>query len=160
MPGTVFGRLTVIGAAPSKRNAPTKSHPQGMLKSMVMCRCACGTVGAFVTANLLAGNAKTCGRACPTKIRPPKVPKVRPDRSIPPGMRFGSLVVLGVGPRQPRPASSTSTYATSRCRCDCGDETVVLDFSLKAGDRVSCGCGMGARKRGRKPKSHGTEAMA
>ena len=52
------------------------------------------------------------------------------------GNRYGSLVVLYPVSKQREDGSAV----VWRCRCDCGKETNVLQSSLVAGNKKSCGC--------------------
>ena len=52
------------------------------------------------------------------------------------GNRYGSLVVLYPVSKQREDGSAV----VWRCRCDCGKETNVLQSSLAAGNKKSCGC--------------------
>ena len=52
------------------------------------------------------------------------------------GNRYGSLVVLYPITEQREDGSAV----VWRCRCDCGKETNVVQSSLVAGIKKSCGC--------------------
>lgn len=73
------------------------------------------------------------------------------------GQRFGMLLVLGKGSRQPRPACKrrkNSTRQLWRVLCDCGREVEILRGSFETKGQISCGC---KRSRGlvdnkRRPK--------
>ena len=52
------------------------------------------------------------------------------------GNRYGSLVVLYPVSKQREDGSAV----VWRCRCDCGKETNVVQSSLVAGIKKSCGC--------------------
>ena len=55
------------------------------------------------------------------------------------GMRFGRLVVLGVG----EPYINPKTGARQKrwlCQCDCGNQKNITTGSLKSGKTKSCGC--------------------
>lgn len=57
----------------------------------------------------------------------------KPSSIIPPGTRFGRLVVLGQ-------AGSRQGQRLYRCLCDCGNESVTRGASLRRGHTRSCGC--------------------
>lgn len=59
------------------------------------------------------------------------------------GRRFGRLTVVDIAGRQ-----GTQNFLYWRCRCECGNVRDVLGTSLRAGLTKSCGCKMGASKRG------------
>jgi hypothetical protein len=50
------------------------------------------------------------------------------------GMRFARLVVIC------RADNNGQGSAQYQCRCDCGAETLVRAYSLRAGKTRSCGC--------------------
>lgn len=50
------------------------------------------------------------------------------------GKRFGRLLVLE------RAGSNSKGNSLWRCRCDCGNETIVVGYSLAGGRSQSCGC--------------------
>ena len=50
------------------------------------------------------------------------------------GQRFGRLVVME------QAESSPDGKRRWKCQCDCGNQTVVLGYSLTRGATVSCGC--------------------
>lgn len=51
------------------------------------------------------------------------------------GQRFGMLVVLAFAG-----VKGSAQHATWRCVCDCGNETVAVGASIRAGRTRSCGC--------------------
>lgn len=57
-------------------------------------------------------------------------------KPIPVGARFGRLVVIGDGGRNP----GNDHHRLWLCRCDCGAEKAVLPSSLRRGKSASCGC--------------------
>lgn len=50
------------------------------------------------------------------------------------GKRFGRLLVLE------RAGSNSKGNSLWRCRCDCGNEAVIVGYSLTGGRSKSCGC--------------------
>ncbi len=50
------------------------------------------------------------------------------------GQRRGKLVVIERGPANGKP------YTRWRCRCDCGNETILVAYSLREEGTKSCGC--------------------
>ena len=59
-------------------------------------------------------------------------------RVLPPGSRFGRLLVLAEGPLLPR--KGESPIHSWRCLCDCGTEITVPTVRLVAKQTKSCGC--------------------
>ena len=113
--GQQFGRWSVIERANESGAARWK------------CRCSCGTERVVAAKNLIAGLSTSCG--CYTKER------ARESLSVDyTGRRFGKLLVLG------RAEAGKNGRTRWKCRCDCGKECSVLQASLRAGKRTSCGC--------------------
>mgnify|MGYP000169626127 CR=1 FL=1 len=52
------------------------------------------------------------------------------------GKRFGKLVVLSESGR-----FGTAMHVTWLCQCDCGNQTIVVGASMRAGRSSTCGCG-------------------
>lgn len=50
------------------------------------------------------------------------------------GKKFGRLTVIEEAGRSKQKAVKW------RCKCECGNETIVVSFSLRSGDTKSCGC--------------------
>lgn len=50
------------------------------------------------------------------------------------GQQFGLLTVIG------RVGNDKQGNALWRCRCDCGNETIIRGYLLRAGNARSCGC--------------------
>lgn len=121
-PGTVFGRLTVIGEAPRTGARSVRA---------MLCRCECGTTKVVGLGNLRHGQVTSCGCA-------------RSDRAIdvPPGTVFRYLTVVGEAPRM-GPHNSRAML----CRCECGEHTTVQLSALRSGNTKSCGCRGGAPDR-------------
>jgi len=61
-----------------------------------------------------------------------------PRKTIPPGTRFGKLIVLREGKRVKFPCGQS--HSTSECQCDCGNMIETLDNNLVRGTTRSCGC--------------------
>lgn len=57
--------------------------------------------------------------------------------NVPPGTRFGRLVVVGEGPR-----TRNENRRTLQCRCDCGNTSnvIIRDLIKKRKPTMSCGC--------------------
>jgi hypothetical protein len=67
---------------------------------------------------------------------PPHLPR-QGQRKDMTGQRFGKLVVLEfAGTNKPNGLG----HVRWRCRCECGKETIVVGYSLRAGITKSCGC--------------------
>lgn len=109
-PGTVFGRLTVIGDGERVRGARA-----------MLCRCECGTMKTATVGALRCGDAKSCGSCERGEV-------------IASGAVFGRLTVIGEAPRQ-----GSRRLRAMLCRCECGTEKVILLGNLRRGQR-SCGC--------------------
>lgn len=54
-PGTVFGKLTVLGVAPARQ------EPSGKFPSRSFCICSCGKETNVTNAHLKSGHTKSCG---------------------------------------------------------------------------------------------------
>jgi hypothetical protein len=109
--GQVFWRLTIIAAAPNEGS-----------KRLWLCRCDCGTERIVNYRDLYKGDVRTCGNH----------KTIAEDLT---GQRFARLTVLRRAPKLPK------EYAPRwDCLCDCGERTIVVASSLKAGNTRSCGC--------------------
>ena len=128
--GRQFGRLTVIGPAPSDK----AGHARWI------CRCDCGGNKTALATNLIRGLTTSCG--CVQRK------KARENIHIADitGQRFGRLVAVRVF------GKTANGDARWECRCDCGKNTVVKYGHLKSGAVKSCGCWKEA------PKKHGMTA--
>ncbi len=62
---------------------------------------------------------------------------MRARKSIPPGTRFGALVVCYDAVSRRRPDGAGSYYRVV-CLCDCGNATVVDACNLRSGNTKSC----------------------
>lgn len=121
MIGKKFGRWTVLGVGPVKKNR------SGHGKKTMHCRCECGTERDVYKDTLLNGKSKSCG-CLHSKI----MHDMFPDSDMI-GKRFGRGVV--------------QKYAYSRGRakvwellCDCGNTYYCDTGHLNNGHTVSCGC--------------------
>jgi hypothetical protein len=110
--GQSFGKLTVVGRAPSQHQATTWR-----------CRCSCGRLADYRADLLRAGRRVSCGCADPSN----KIPMV--------GRSFGQLEVLG---QAPGPQGAKEAHYL--CQCACGGETVIRGGHLRSGHTTSCGC--------------------
>jgi hypothetical protein len=108
-PGTVFGRLTVIGEAP---RVGARS-----LRAM-LCRCECGTVRTADLNELRRGSVTSCGCA-------------RRKVNVPPGTVFGRLTVI----KETRANGKRAML----CQCDCGQQKTVTLSALRSGRTRTCG---------------------
>ena len=61
-------------------------------------------------------------------------------KTIPVGTRFGKLVVIGDAPPMKNTVDGKELHSASFVRCDCGNECVVLNYRLRKGTTMSCGC--------------------
>lgn len=117
--GKTFGRLTVV------ERAVERAAPGARRRARWVCRCVCGQTTVVLQQNLAKGTTQSCG--ClrrDLKSGPP----------INPGDRFGRYTVAG--------AAEKDRHGNPRwlCRCECGNERIVLQFALRQGKTVSCGC--------------------
>lgn len=120
--GMKFGRLTVI------KQAPSKTTPNGTIRTMWECNCNCGAKGVVVSSQgLRKGVEPSCG--CAKREKTSK--RTLDDLS---GKRFGRLVV------QKRDENAKCGMTRWKCLCDCGNECSVLARNLVSGHTVSCGC--------------------
>lgn len=118
-PGTVYGRLTVLGFAGLNRwNA-----------ALWNCRCECGREVPARGTTLVAGKKLTCSTVKTTcKLG-------RGDRELWKGRRFGFLEVIEDGGNIQRPSQKTPAVL---CRCDCGVEKMFPRGVLAAGAAIQC----------------------
>lgn len=110
-PGTIFGRLTVIGEAPriGKRG----------LRAM-LCRCECGIVKAVGLNDLRKGGTTSCGRV-----------QHLATVSVPAGTTFGHLTAIT--------ETRLGGVRAMLCQCDCGQQKTVRLSGLRSGRTVTCG---------------------
>jgi hypothetical protein len=64
------------------------------------------------------------------------------------GLKFGSLTVIRLGPREGRPG------LIWECQCECGEKALIRGSRLRNGHTKSCGCRIGGVLRARNT-SHG-----
>lgn len=124
--GNRFGRLVVLGAAPSRRAGIR----------YVQVRCDCGVEKEVPAQLLLGGQTRSCG--CIRRKLPVNI-----------GDRFGRLTVIDepysrhVGYKPSRGVSGglrVHSLRYVRVRCDCGTEKEVQPIALVKGGTQSCGC--------------------
>lgn len=118
--GQRFGRLVAVKA--------TEKRYHGSV--IWECRCDCGNRSFVRSSYLRSGRSKSCGcwhseHAASFGLR------TMMDLT---GQRFGRLVA--VRPTERRVGSSV----VWECKCDCGTTTFANQYTLKSGDKVSCGC--------------------
>lgn len=116
--GRRFKRLLVIGLK--------KATPRTWL-----CACDCGRLVDATAHQLRAGYKPSCGCLRREYLADLGERKVR---AIPPGERFGRLVVMA------RARTGRRGAAWWTCQCDCGSVAIVRGTSLRAGTTQSCGC--------------------
>lgn len=126
--GQKFGKLTVIGAAPSVRSG---KH----IYACWLCECECGTRKIIRGERLKNGQTCSCGCSRNDFRRDIK------------GKRFGMLVAIE------RASKDHNRGFKWRCKCDCGEEVIVRPTYLDSGHTVSCGCYNQLQRQ--KPKKHG-----
>lgn len=120
MKGMVFGSLTVISQAESRRG-----------QRYWLCRCECGKEKEIRATALRSGHTKSCGcKQMGGMIGRGGRGKVN-DLT---GLRFGLLSVVN------RDESKNKHQAYWKCKCDCGNETIVRGGLLTSGNNKSCGC--------------------
>lgn len=91
-------------------------------RKYVRCRCDCGTERMVLVCNLRSGASRSCGCVGRAERRSRRV-------LLEAGQRFGRLVV--------RERLVRGLYL---CDCDCGAESRVRGYNLRAGRTQSCGC--------------------
>jgi hypothetical protein len=114
--GQVFGRLTVIGRAPTSASGDTRWH----------CRCECGNETTGRAGHLRRGASQSCGCMVREAARR-RLVDLR-------GQVFGRLTVVE------RAENSAGGQTRWHCRCECGASTVVQGSSLRDSQSRSCGC--------------------
>jgi hypothetical protein len=126
--GQVFGRLTVVGPAPSI----------GTAKAW-LCRCSCGSEVVKEGRRLRHARVKSCG--CLVRENAPIHGRLRRNRVNLSGRVFGRLTVLGETPRLPPNTQARIRY---ECRCDCPGRTIVsvpgVNLTQARKPTRSCGC--------------------
>lgn len=111
LPGTIFGKLTVLEYLPGK--------------TAYKCKCICGTEIEANSVRLRTGRIVNCGSIrCTLK------------RDIV-GERFGRLIVQNDFYYKKMGRCNRSYVKVT---CDCGVEKYVLTTALLGGDATSCGC--------------------
>lgn len=122
--GQKFGRLLVI------EEAGQKVFPSGQKRTLWKCKCDCGNYVVVDQANLLRGHTQSCGCIVHEQGK-----KLRKDLT---GQGFGRLTVVEFAGMRKTPNGSRKSMW--RCRCDCGNEVIVQNDGLRAGQTQSCGC--------------------
>ncbi len=112
MTGQVFGRLTVVSAAPDTLSGAHRWR----------CVCECGVERIVTVINLNSGHTKSCG-CLREEIQHAK----REDLT---GQKFGRLTALSPVPNELK----------WLCKCECGVEKVFDTGNIKHGKSLSCGC--------------------
>lgn len=131
MIGAIFGRLTVLAHAESRR------EPSGKAVRRLLCRCECGTECVVDAGSLRTGNTSSCG--CLRRKTAAETGRRNADRRytvLAPGQRFGAWTVL----------SAAHLPGRWTCVCQCGTERDIRVDALP--QTKSCGC-MNQRNRGR-----------
>jgi len=109
--GHVFGRLTVVRRAGSRRG-----------KSIWLCRCGCGNEAIVSAVSLNRGVTRSCGCL------------VREGLNLA-GHVFGRLTAIEcVG------NNGKAGKHRWLCQCECGNEVLVPSDRLRSGETRSCGC--------------------
>lgn len=119
-----FGRWEVVRYEGILKNGTSS-------RSMVWCRCDCGTERLVAQSRLSNGTTRSCGCLAADLARE----RASVDLTI--GQRFGTLTVI-------RHNGTTSGHKTRQgnqwgCRCDCGAEKVISGKQLLSGGTKSCG---------------------
>ena len=97
-------------------------------KTYALCLCRCGTIKEVKMNYLLNGKSKDCG--CGRKETLSRM--WSKDFT---GQRFGKLLVI-----EKMPYKDKHGHTLYRCRCDCGNEIIVMAYSLVTKHTSSCGC--------------------
>lgn len=136
--GMRFGKLMVVRAT---------EHSKGDF-AVWECKCDCGKTvlvsedclveGVVTACNIhCKGYGATKGRKIAAKKQLTAVSRKRNELAV--GQRFGRLTTV-------RFVGEVDKYSTGRkavmweCKCDCGNHTLVSQYSLAAGNTKSCGC--------------------
>lgn len=117
--GTTINGWTILKILP-----PNDKHK----KTYALCLCRCGTIKEVKMSYLLNGNSKDCGCG-----RKETLSKMRSKDLT--GQKFGKLLVI-----EKMPYKDKNGHTLYRCRCDCGNEIIVLGYSLVTKHTLSCGC--------------------
>lgn len=123
--GDVFGKLTVIGQAPSANG-----------RRQWRCQCECGKIITASTTALRGGDTSSCGclalkRKGNTTNHTNKGGRKPEDLT---NQVFGNLTVLEITPER------KNNSVVWKCRCQCGNIAYVTAASLKNKGTQSCGC--------------------
>lgn len=105
-----FGKLIVIECAGINKDG----------RALWLCICDCNKEITTLGKSLVNGSTKSCG--CITTAK---------DLT---NQKFNRLTVIE------RTGSNKYKQALWRCKCDCGNEKIVVSYSLIQGTTVSCGC--------------------
>ncbi len=124
--GKKFGRLTVIGVAPSCPGV--KSHTE------YVCRCDCGNVAHVDRNNLISGKQIGCF-ACRGRSVSETFEKKR-ERSV--GKTVGKWVIAGMLPPRPRPGNPRKMVNWCLLRCACCGREVESRFDRKEIEKRAC----------------------
>ena len=125
--GQVFGRLTVVRAAP---NAVYKNKSA---KARWVCACDCGKHTIVLSGSLIKGATTSCGCYLTERRRSQK----RTRRDIT-GQVFNYLTALAECP--PRQHLDKPGPRRWLCQCKCGNQKVIAMSELCSGKIKSCGC--------------------
>lgn len=115
MTGKVFGRLTVLCQAPSRREN----------RAAWLCRCSCGNECIVTGKELREKKTKSCGCLRREQSRLQDIS----------GQHFGRLTA--VYPTSKRDHKGSVIWM---CRCSCGNTVEVTQDKLISKSQVSCGC--------------------
>jgi hypothetical protein len=120
----VFGRLTVIDAAPSKNG-----------DAVWKCKCECGNIINVLAYNLTSGHTKSCGCLCKEKASERMKNQTYGEKKALDltNQKFGLLTAL-------YPIKEKGEQIKWMCKCDCGNETIVRTDHLRRKETFSCGC--------------------
>lgn len=139
----IFGRLTVLGRAPSDKEKDCRAF--------WWCQCECGNIIKTRTDQLTRGVAKSCGclkkekakesgKLLAQKYNPINGKKNKKDLT---GLRFGHLTVIKDTLKRQKVGNGTNVIW--ECLCDCGKITEVAAGHLQSGHTSSCGCNKQSR---------------
>ncbi len=122
--GSRFGRLTVIGEKPERKDG----------KIVWLCKCDCGGEASSVSFRLTNSFLVSCG--CFRKEK--TIERNTRDKNLT-GKRFGMLLVLEHS-HQEVVASTGKNQNMWSCVCDCGQTAKVSTNALCNSNTSSCGC--------------------
>lgn len=118
--GQKFGKLTILGRAPSKIDKSGKS------RTMWYCKCDCKDEVIIVSGDYLKrSECPSCGcEATKNRIEKNRVNNI--------GEKFGRLTIVDI--------LWDNERSVAVCKCDCGNDYIGIKSDIVTGHTQSCGC--------------------